>query len=610
MRRLLMVAGLALALPAAAVDRYVPGSENDPRIRSAEFLIGDQRYFSASSELLQVLGDTPQQRLSPVFYRRLADATLNFGIVERAETIYRELGVTRDNALSLARARLRVAEFLYQRGHHTQAIADLKSMRPSLPKQALLQWQDLLGRVLIAERRYGEAVDVLTAIKDAGPQRAYTRYNLGVALVNDGRVGQGVNVLDRVGQIAASDPDDLALRDKANLTLAYHFLRKQQAGTAISIFQRIRSDGPMANRALLGLGWAYLAPTGKAQKKVAVGDEGAPDDAGNAFRSLSTIGVLLRPGFLDDDIYRRAGLQAFRLTRVSAEQEAALKRALVPWIELVSRDPIDPAVQEGLLAIPYTLDRLGAHIQAQQFYEQAIAALEAARKRLDDTSAYVKSGRMIKTMVRRTADAESGWAWELKDLPDADETYYLKELIAGNRFQEQLKNYRDALLMQRSLEGWAERAAALQATWLERGGPAMPTDVLLAAPLARRPTDSAAAPVVPTPPVRLQASTALSPPSGVTAPPAASEPTVALQTAASPEPRVFVGTYERLEVLKLRVDALLPRAVSIADRQARALEAMALTDLAGQRAVTEKYLIEARFALARVYDQQFKGVSP
>lgn len=606
---LVAAAAFAVTLPAAAIDRYVPGSEQDPRVRSAEFLIGDQRYFSAATELLQVLGSTPQQQLSPTFHRRLADATLNFGMSERAETIYRELDVKPGNALSLARARIRVAEFLYQRGHVSEAIADLEALRGKLPKEALLAWQDLLGRALLAQRRYGEAVAVLTEIKDAGPQRAYTRYNLGVALIQDGRTGQGVNVLDRVGQIEAADADDLALRDKANLALAYHFLRKQQAGTAISVFQRVRSDGPFANRALLGLGWAYLAPTGKGQKKIAVGDEGLPQ--GSAFRSLSTIGVLLRPGFLDDDIYRRAGLQAFQLTKASPDEEAALKRALVPWIELVSRDPIDPAVQEGLLAIPYTLDRLGAHIQAQQFYEQAIAALEAARKRLDDSSAYVRSGRMIKTMVRRTADAESGWAWELKDLPDADETYYLKELIAGNRFQEQLKNYRDALLLQRHLESWSTRAADLQKTWLARGGPALPTDVLLAAPLSRAPAESsAAAPVVPTPPVSLQASDTLQMDGAAAPAPLPVEAAVTLQTAQAPAAQAFVGTFEQLDVLKLRIDALLPKVKSVAERQGKAIEAYTLANLAEQRKYTEKYLIEARFALARVYDQQIKGVTP
>lgn len=608
MRKVWLATAIAFALPAAAVDSYVPGGETDPRVRSADFLIGDQRYFSAATELLQVLAEKPAQRLSPVFYRRLADATLNFGITQRAETIYRELAIDRGNALSVARARIRVAEFLYQRGSLKQAIADLEAVRPGLPKEATLEWQDLLGRALIAQKRYGEAVAVLTEIKDAGPQKAFTRFNLGIALVKDGRVGQGVSVLDRVGQIDAVDNDELALRDKANLVLGYHFLRQQQAGTAINVFQRIRSEGPFSNRALLGLGWAYLAPQGKQQKKFAVGNERASSDSSRSFQTLSTIGVLLRPGFLDDDIYQRAGLQAFKLSKASADEEEALKRALVPWLELVGRDAIDPAVQEGLLAIPYTLDRLGAHIQAQQFYEQAIAALESGRKRIDESSYYVKSGRMIATMVRRTYNAESGWSWELKDLPDAEETYYLQSLIAGNRFQEQLKNYRDLLLLKRTLENWTARADELQGSWLSRQQPEVPTDVLLARRLNPSPETSAAAPVVPTPALTLRSSDALlAGDRGGAAIVPPQEPPLPLQTAAAPAAAAFVGVYEKLDALKSRVAVLLPQTKALNERQARMIEKLAQDNLAEQRRVTEKYLIEARFALARVYDRQLKG---
>lgn len=610
LRKLMLMTAVTVALPAAAIDRYQPGSDSDPRVRSADFLLGGERYYSAATELLQILGDKPAQRLSPSFHRRLADATLNFGITQRAETIYRELAIDRGNALSVARARIQVAEYLYQRGRYRESIADLEAVRNSLPKEALLDWQDLMGRALLAQRRYGEAASVLTEIKDAGPQRAFTRYNLGVALVKDGRVAQGLSVLDRVGQIDAADDDELAIRDKANLVLGYHFLRQQQAGTAVNVFQRIRSEGPFSNRALLGLGWAYLAPAGGKQKKVPTGDDKAPS---STLKTLSTIGVLLRPGFLDDDIYKRAGLSAFRLTKASADEEEGLKRALVPWLELIARDPIDPAVQEGFLAIPYTLDRLGAHLQAQQYYEQAIGALEASRKRIDESIYYVKSGRMVSTMVRRTYNAESGWAWELKDLPDAEETYYLQSVIVGNRFQEQLKNYRDALLLVRSLEGWAKRAEELQGAWLGKQQPDVPTDVLVARRMNRAPETSASAPVVPTPAVTLRSSDSLNASGRATAAPAAQtggEQPLPLQAASAPAASAFVGPFEKLEGIKTRVAVLLPQAKAISERQSRMIDKMAQDNLAEQRRLTEKYLIEARFALARVYDKQMRGEAP
>ena len=604
LRQLCLAAFVAVSLPAVAIDRYVPGGESDPRVRSADFLIGDQRYFSAASELLEIVAEKPAQRLSQTFYRRLADATLNFGVTQRAETIYRELAIDRSNALSVARARIRVAEYLYRRGSIRQAIADLEAVRASVPKEAFIEWQDLFGRTLLAQGRYGEAVTVLNAIKDTSPQKAFIRYNLGIALVKDGRVGEGVSMLDRVGQMEAANEDELALRDKTNLVLGYHFLRQQQAGTAINVFQRIRSEGPFSNRALLGLGWSYLAPTGKKQDKFADGTSVAAD----LFKSLSTIGVLLRPGFADADTYRRAGLNSFKLTKAAAGEEDALKRALVPWLELIGRDPIDPSVQEGMLAIPYTLDRLGAHLQSQQFYEQAIAALEASLKRINESSYYVKSGRMVTTMVRRTYNAESGWAWELKDLPDADETYYLQSLISSNPFQEQLKNYRDLLLLKRTLELWGKRADEVKAVRIGGQLPEVSTDSLVARRLTGDPEQSAAAPVVPTPSVTLRSSDALNAADRGAAPvEAAPAPPLPLQTAATPAAAAFVGPYEKLEALRSRASTLLPQVQALNERQSKLIEKMAQDNLADQRRYTEKYLISARFALARIYDKQMKG---
>ncbi len=607
-RRLILALFLACSAQAAAFDLYVPGSENDPRLRATDFLAGDHRYFSAVIELLQTQDDTSGQRLAPEFYRRLADFTLSFGMQERAASLYSDLAASSSDPLVLARARIRLGEFLFQRGYEEQAVQDLRAMREKLPPSLVPDWEDVLARALMAQGRYSEAAEVLTDLDNSSKQSPYTRYNLGVALIDDGRAGQGVNVLDRVGRIYPSSEEQLGVRDKANLSLGYHYLRQQQGGTAIPLFERIRSEGLLSNRALLGLGWAYLAPQGSRQKKVEVGDE-QPNDF-DAFKNFSTIGVILRPGFLDKDIYKRAGLRPFRLERASAEQEAALKRALVPWVELVSRDAIDPAVQEGLLAIPYTLDRLGAHIQAQQYYEKAITALEAGRKQIDRTIEYVRSGRMIDTMVKRTADAESGWTWELKDLPDAQETYYLQGLIAENRFQEQLKNYRDVQLMQRNLETWSARIDELQAAYNQPGEGVVNVDALLAKTLNRRPAEAVGETSDARPPLQLQAADSLNAHDAAT-PAGQDERTgVPLRVAQTPGAERFDGTYERLEALKPRIKAMQPKLAAAAAAQARLLENLARTDLANQRRQTEKYLIEARFALARIYDRQLKGDAP
>ncbi|HET8883322.1 MAG TPA: tetratricopeptide repeat protein, partial [Solimonas sp.] len=363
---LAFAAALAVLLPltAGAVETYEPGSADDPQVRLARFLDDDKRHFSAIVELQQIAGKTDPLKMPAEYQWRLADNYLGFGMRDRAEEIYRNLAATAPDASRLGRANLQLAEFDYERGYNAEARATLYRMREKLPPELVPDWQDLLARVLMADGRYGEAADAL--LKDEGEKSLFTRYNLGIALLNDGRTVQGQTVLDRVGTMRPITAEELALRDRANLTLGWQFLQTQQGGTAKPVFSRVRVEGPFSNRALLGLGWAQLAPQGSRIQKTETPD---PDDPKKrVLITLSTLGVLIRPGYLDQDVFDRAGLHSFHLRNSNPETEAALRRALVPWIELTKRDPMDPAVQEAWLAIPYTLDKLDAHTQALQYY--------------------------------------------------------------------------------------------------------------------------------------------------------------------------------------------------------------------------------------------------
>jgi tetratricopeptide (TPR) repeat protein len=597
---------LALASGGAAADTYIRGGDNDPRVRTSEFLASNGRYLSASAMLERIEKDAPRQPLGQAYYRELAGDTLSFGLPQRAEAIYRQQVADAKDIPTQSKARLQLADFYYQRGYFQQATAELALARAQLPREMQMEWDDLQSRVLLAQGRYGEAADILTQA-DSGEMSNYMRYNLGVALINDGRVGQGVNMLDRVGRLTPFDSEALALRDKANLTLGYHFLRTRQGGTAIPIFGRVRTVGPYSNRALLGLGWAYLAPRGDRQGKTEVGDE-TPDQT--AFTSFATIGVLLRPGYIDSDsVYRRAKLAPFHLSGKYADDEAQLKQALVPWVELVGRDQIDPSVQEGLLAIPYVLDRLGAHTQAQQYYERAIDALEETRKRLTAAEQDIRSGRMVHTMVSNyDPGAESGWRWKLRSLPDAPETFYLQSLIAGNKFQEALKNYRDLIILQSDLITWKARLGELQQSYQVRSSGAAATAASTAAAVPSLKAavpgylpDASAAP-------QLQMEEHLNAYTGkgsADAPDA--ESPVALQLAQSPAADKFVGPYERMQALRARIDALAPRLSDSENIQAKLLQDIALDELLHMKEMNEKYLVEARFALARIYDSQLRG---
>lgn len=595
--RTLPFALLFAALQAqAAVEVYTPGGKTDPQVRTAAFLAQDLRHFSAATELLQAEARVADPAQLPADFRwLLAENYLSFGQRERAEAIYRDLAATSPDPLVLSKARLRLAEFEYQRGYIAEARATLMQARELLPESLLPDWQDQLTRVLLAQARNSEAVQILTEPKNDGDQNEFTRYNLGVALINDGRVAQGRTVLDRLGRLDPTDEMTLALRDRANVTLGWNFLKDQQGASAKPVLRRVRIEGPFSNRALLGLGWAEMAP-GQGRQTRAEVDEDNPG-VENPFSSFSTLGVLLRRGFLDPEEYNdRAGLRNFRRTGVATVEEEALQRALVAWLELIDRDPQDPAVQEAWLAIPFALERIGAHTQAMQYYEQAATRLETARERAVAAIASVKTGRMVETIVRRDSDAETGWTWELKDLPDAPETYYLQNLIAEHRFAEALKNYRDVRMLLRQMDDWKTDIEKLRQEYSsETRGSIDPRVLFARAKQGReRPREGIK--------LTLAGELSLSAP-GLYDAPLARVPLRGPELRLAELPQRFEGSYEKLGALKQRMETLRPALASAGAAQGRLLQNIAIHELEGQKTQIEKYLVECRFALARLYDR-------
>jgi tetratricopeptide (TPR) repeat protein len=591
-----VLSALALSWGVQA-ETYTPGSSDDPRIRMSRFLGADERYYTAITELLK------QQRAagadfeaSPEYWAALAEYNLSFGLRDRAEQLYRSVPATSADPLVAAQARLRMAEFSYERGYLDEARASLLREREKLPEELAADWADLYSRVLMSQGRYNEAISVLENIEGDYDQAAFMRYNLGIALINDGQLAAGRQALDRVGRHPGNTDLLRSLRDRANTVLGWHFLQNQLGGSAKPVLVRVRSEGMYANRALLGVGWAEIAPQGVRQRRGELAEDQRLRQLNDPFSSFSSLGVLLRRGYLDDP-YERAGIRTFRRQSLAKNEEAAWRRALDVWSLLLDRDPQDPAVQESWLAVPFALDRLGAHVQAQQFYEQAAERLEAARNRTLAAIQAINGGRMVETVVQRDADSEAGWGWELRDLPDAPETYYLQTLIAEHRYAESLKNYRDLRFLNRSLEAWKGRLAKMDDSLRDSKTATMePSTLFQRAKRNWRPEHE---------PIDkpLEEATALASPGTFSAP----GPDVRAQVPPlklSAMPAKFDGPGERLTLVRTRTSTLQPLIAASQKEAASRLQKLALEELNLQKAAIDKYLVESRFALARIYDGQ------
>ncbi|WP_039748082.1 hypothetical protein [Solimonas variicoloris] len=313
---------------------------------------------------------------------------------------------------------------------------------------ALREVDYLLG----SERPFEAALRLAVSGRDDAPRRDAAWQALGLsAAASDAAApaeryrqalaaADGDAALRALGDAGALSPQGLRLRDLANVTLGYRELRAGRGAAAIEHFQRVRSPGPYSNAAMLGLGWCYLWPSAEGAR---------PGDAP------------LRPASADALAAARRQ-SPFRYLQAVASGARAddLRRALIPWAELLGRDPLDPAVQEGMLAIPYALDHLGAHEQAERHYARAITALEGARATLVAARAEIADGRLLAALDARDADPASGWPRLLVEQRDDAEAVPLRVFAAADEAAAPLREYRQLRTLTRALDAAAAQLAA------------------------------------------------------------------------------------------------------------------------------------------------------
>jgi hypothetical protein len=286
-----------------------------------------------------------------------------------------------------------LAKIWLQRGYLDKSQEALSYLSEDLPDNLQREAQMLQSQIYINSGQYERAIALLENWKGRTEWASYAKFNLGVAMVRSGNVAAAEQILGELGELNPSNQELASLRDKANLALGYALLQDGQPLAAKEPLQRVRLEGPFSNKALLGVGWA------------------------------------------------------------DAESEN-YRRALVPWMELRSRDMLDSAVQESMLAIPYALGKLDSISQAADHYLNAIEAFYEEANRIDRTIGFIQSGDIFDQFLADDPLDSTGWFWQLEELPEGPEARYLYHLLATHEFQEGLKNYRDLHYLNNNLEQW------------------------------------------------------------------------------------------------------------------------------------------------------------
>jgi len=287
----------------------------------------------------------------------------------------------------------RLARLYFQKDQPVNARDAVESIRGAVPPEIRDDLDFLRAQIHMANGRFAEAARVLRDLQTAKSLEGFTTYNLGIALIKDGKELEGRQYLDRAGQIRGDDELTLAIKDKANLVLGFKLLKEKEYEGAKLVLDRVRLNGPFSNRALLAAGWA--------------------DAFGGQF-----------------------------------------ERALVPWSTLVTREVTDAPVQEGVLAVPYAYGKLSVHSKAAVMYGSALEMFDAEIHKIEASVSSVREGHFLRALARDELKQDADWVVKLRELPETPETYYLLELMASHDFQESLKNYLDLEQLRRRLEVW------------------------------------------------------------------------------------------------------------------------------------------------------------
>src|SRR5881296_2557023 len=382
--------GLSLAL-GLAVYPAMGGDLRDLYFGEALYHAWQGQYFDALQRLdteVSMYRGLDQPELDTLHYHindaefSVGDFELNYRMHHRAG---RAIKAVLEGAVDEAvrnEAAFRLARIHFQKGQLDDALQALARIKGTVPEEIRGDVEFLRANVYMATGQPSEAVKVLAQLKSNESLAGFVAYNLAIARLQDGRTQEAIEQLDKAGQLPASDPAGLAIRDKSNLVLGTMLFESGNFERARQSLDRVHLEGPFSNQALLRAGWV----------------------------------------------------------EASAQQ---YDRALVPWNILVDREPTDVAVQEAMLAAPNAYASLKLYGRSALMYGRALELFSNQIEKVDASIDSVRQGRFLKALIREESREDETWVIRLRNLPDAPETYYLIELMASHDFQTALHNYLD-----------------------------------------------------------------------------------------------------------------------------------------------------------------------
>ena len=268
-------------------------------------------YFSALSHLMAAKEKRQINHHQDEAQLLLGGLQLSYGMRHHAEQQFQKVLYTTADTGKRNHAWYYVSKAAYQHGDMEHALQTLNRIVPTQNADAQNKIALLKASAQMKLEDNVAAARTLGAAIDSSPLRPYLEINQGIALLREGNLKEGKQLLDKFDRFDAKTEEAQALLDRANLALGYKLLQEGDAEDSLRYLNRVRLKGALSNAALLGAGWA------------------------------------------------------------NAQQEQ-YEAALTPWLELQKRAHFDIAVQESYLAVPYAFAKLGDTQRAIHFYENSI----------------------------------------------------------------------------------------------------------------------------------------------------------------------------------------------------------------------------------------------
>lgn len=392
-RALLRCSLLLLALPVCAKDKPL-SSVADLRYGVALYNYYQNRNLEAMTELMvaqqkggiQGHGDNPEIMAGGF--------SMAYGMERHASEIFERLLTANRPRRTRDSAWFYLAQMRYLRGDWSAADEALAKISDKPHAELAPQVAELRFNLAVQRGEMAAATDILQA-QLKSPFAPYMQFNLGAAYSREGAFAKATPFFLQLQKLPEHTPEYLALYDKAMTGAGYAALLDKRYREAVQHFSQVRLESPVANRALLGYGWAAVE------------------------------------------------LEDYAL-------------ALKPWQQLARRSLIDEYTQEALVAIPYAYEKMGYKSQALQEFRNAEAGYLAELEQLRQVIGQMQ-GYAIREALNIDRSADINWLDQAQQQQLSPQLTYLISLFSREDFLGLVRELRDLLAIQNQFRQWQDK---------------------------------------------------------------------------------------------------------------------------------------------------------